>query len=450
MSTKPAERRVSCLQKYLAPLFKYAMAKILFSAFSNVTWTSKKYDDSFVEGFVRSLNRCGNDVLVVRTNDYVTHPVAGASKSIKKLQEIEKIKAFNPDLIITLNNSLPFKEIYDITDCPIALYSADGPDFFSFPDLLRKHLERYKFFKTNENMAINLLRAYPNIRSDQLFDFGYATDFRAQAETFQDINISFLGSIPNYTYDLTRYFKHYPEQKDTFFGEFSKFQENVFSDIDVVLPNFRSLNTLETLAVFLITTKARFFTLSALTDLGLSIRGFNSFCDAGVYNHDILRCYNAELCVSIEQSEAFFNRSKISLNLPNARAADGFSWRVPDVLSSNSVLLSPKVNELTKLMKSYADLPAYESPEEARSIAIRLLNDDSLRKDLVLASQTMINDKCRFESKFKVMEQVFNLKLLSETEFGILKRLEPEDTFIGRAYKKVPSPVKRVVRRLIR
>ncbi|WP_147276945.1 glycosyltransferase [Runella aurantiaca] len=414
------------------------MAKILFSAFSNVTWTPEKHLDSFVEGFIRSLARSGNEVLNIRTNDFVKHPIT--SKLIPFIDKAElqkKIKDFNPDLIITFNNSFPFEEVVSETNCPIALYVADGPDFFAFKDLISKYADRYHFFKMNENIYNTLLRSFPNINPDRFFDFGYATDFNAR-EVEQNINISFLGSIPNYTHQLVHYFQRKKSNalKDDFFKEFNNFKNDVFSKINVDLPDFHDHMRIETLAVFLITTKDRFFTLSALSDLGLVIKGYETICEAGMYNYELLNSYVFDLCVSIDQSENFYNQSKISMNLPNARATDGFSWRVPDILSSNSVLLSPRTNELKKLMEGYIDLPMYESPSEAREIAQKLLKDPVWRKDISLASQQMIRDKCKFEDKFKVMEDHFNINLTRNTTAAEVKEL-PVVNIAGLKYDSI-------------
>ncbi|GAB7269608.1 hypothetical protein DZS_10010 [Dickeya ananatis] len=81
-----------------------------------------------------------------------------------------------------------------------------------------------------------------------------------------------------------------------------------------------------------------------------------------------------------------------------------FSWRVCDILASNAVLLSCPQPDLLKLSKGYVDLPTYESPAEARDLATKLLNDPVWRKDLALGSQQMIDDKCRFEPKFKLIQ----------------------------------------------
>ena len=406
------------------------MARIIISTFSNVTWTKEKYHDSFVEGFANALKRCGNQVLMIRTNEFVDYPVTSKLKSnINKKKLLKSINNFNPELIITFNNSFPCEEFITRTSCPIILYTADGCDFFAFKDLIKKYQDRYVFFNLNESIYTSLNKHYPFIKESQYCYFGYATDFQAK-DIEQDINISFLGSIPNYTYNLAQYFikESSNEIKEMFFNEFDIFKQDVFSHFNVKLPNFKSETLLETLAIFLLTTKDRFEILSELTDLGLAIYGYDSFCLAGIYNYELLKAYNFDLCVTIEQSQILFNRSKISLNLPNARATCGFSWRVPDILASNSVLLSPDKKDLKTLMQGYAELPTFNSPAEAKDIAGKLLKDDVLRKELSQASKKMINDKCRFELKFKTMQEHLKINLFPDN-IGSIKHLDEKEFF---------------------
>lgn len=413
------------------------MARVLVSAFSNVTWTKERHHDSFVEGFTRALERCGNEVLLVMVNGFIHHPMSPIlAPNINKSELIEDITEFNPELIITFNNSFPCEEFITITNCPIILYTADGCDFFAFKELINKHLDRYVFLNLNDSVYYSLKANYPFIKEEQYCDFGYATDFRA-LKLEQDLNISFLGSIPNYTYDLVRYFmvQDSNEIKNTYFKEFERFKNNVFDEFKCKLPDFNSDAPLETLAIFLLTAKERFKILSELTELDLTIYGYNSFCLAGVYDYEILKAFNFDLCVSIAQSETLFNRSKISLNLPNARATCGFSWRVPDILATNSVLLSPDKRDLKRLFEGYIDLPTFNSPSEAKYLAIKLLKDNKWRKEISTASQQMIDDKCRFELKFKTMKEHTQIDLFPNS-IGIVHNLN-SDKYIYSGEKKV-------------
>ncbi len=435
------------------------MAKVLISVFSNVTFTKEKYHDSFVQNFINVLERMGNDVMSIFGNDYTDHPFKFKTINyILKQELLEKVNKFNPDIIITFNNYFPCEEIITKTDCPIILYTADGCDFFAFQDLIKKYNDRYIYLNLNESIYSNLREYYKFIKDSQFCDFGYATDFRRQ-NIDQDINISFLGSIPNVCFgNLHDYFmsvKSLP-YKDAFFDALERFKKNTYGKFDMVLDNFQTNIPIETLAIWLITTKDRFMTLSNLTDLGLDIYGWKpSFVYAGMQNYELFKLYNPDICVTQEQSEFLYNRSKVSLNLPNARAQVGFSWRVPDILASQSVLLCNKRKDLDRLLKGYTKIPQYESPLEARDIAQKLLKDDVWRKDISIACNQMIEDKCRFEDKIRNIQvhtgiclesdkkgsHIFltnKFKVNSDTNINKKKKKRKRDKILHEATKMLP------------
>jgi len=70
---------------------------------------------------------------------------------------------------------------------------------------------------------------------------------------------------------------------------------------------------------------------------------------------------------SIKLTEKLLNSSKIGINLYHAQAVTGFSWRVADIMASNSCLISPNKQDLQKL-NPYMKIPTFETPEEAREI----------------------------------------------------------------------------------
>jgi len=408
------------------------MARVLISAFSNVGWVPGNHHDTFVVGFMNALERAGNHVLVVRCNDFMVSEHTDLNPYVNRSSLVQAVKTFAPDIIITLNNMFPCGEFITDTDCPIFIYPADGYDFFKFKDLIGQHLERFFFFHINEDNYNDYKENIPSLKDERLCRFSYATDFRPR-DVDQDLPLSFLGSLPNHTFELGRYFTLWPvdraeagnEVKKNFCDELDRFRLAPHSKFNCDLPGFQQgehFYSPETIAVFLITTKKRFEILSSLADMGLSIYGYSSFCMAGIYNYDLLRAFNYEQCITVDQAETLYNRSQIALNLPNARSTRGFSWRVPDVLATNSVLLSFFSPDLSDLMRGYADLPMYTSVTEARTIAEKLLKDEIWRRDLSEASRKMIEDKCRFEPNFKNMEEASGVTLHSDKK-GVIEHL---------------------------
>lgn len=404
------------------------MARIIICSLSNVTWTKEKYLDSFVEGFITALKRAGNEVISIRVNDFA---IGGASLVYEE-KTSAALRAFNPDLLITFNNVVPYPQLLDDLTCPIACFASDSLAFFANKDLLHKHAERYTFFNFSNDTIDAFPQWFPFIKKSQIIRFGQATDLRAEAIE-QDINISFIGSIANWNRSLPDYFKSLPDLaphpdpsgnwensiKHKFFKALDDFEKDPLKSFPTTVPHFKPRHgNMETTAILLLTCKKRFEALSQLKDLGLTVFSApTTFADVLLYNPELFRCFDYQTSVSMAHATRNYNRSKVSLNLPHAHAAEGFSWRVCDILASNAALLSCPQPDLLKLMNGYAKLPTYTSPAEARDLAQKLLKDKPWRDDLVAASQKMIDENCRFESKFKIMEEALpSLKLLPQSK----------------------------------
>lgn len=432
------------------------MANVIISAFSNVTFTKEKFQDSFVQGFINVLLRMGNNVMSIYGNDLLTGMITPYIPH-KEAHEhfMDKVKKFKPDLIITFNHYFPCKELITETNCPIVVYVSDGCDLFAFPELIKKYIDRYTFLKPCKGIYDNMKAYMPFVKESQYCDFGYATDFR-RMDIEQDVNISFLGSIPTWHESVHDHFLNNSsnEDKDRFFAEMEKLRKDPSIKMNYVLPEvdkFKPKFHLETVVLWMMTVKERFMVLSELCDLGIRIQGFKkAFVDCGMINYELLKAFNYDICVTQEQSQLLFNRSKISLNLPNARNTTGVSWRVPDIFASQSVLLSNRMPDIDMLMKGYIDMPQYESPIEARELAQKLLNDDKWRQDISLASNKMVEDKCRFEPKIEniASHTGVNLKSDKEGELMFVSKTEMYETVPWLLEPKKVSEGEKVLREI--
>lgn len=408
------------------------MANIVVCAMSNVTWLRKPYVDSFVEGLIRALTRVGNNVLNIRVNDFSYAGVSVVSKPALR----KKIKEFNPDLILTLNNTLPYPTLLDDINCPVACLAADSYAFFSNKEIIKKHAERYYFLNFSADTLDTLKDWFPHIdtSSKRNILFGHASDMYAE-EIEQDIDVSFVGSMGNWNKEFVSFFQRIGQDvrlsasqcnsvKSKFFEHVDEFDIDPFLQLSRDELKHFPLNhfPFEVSMIHLLTCQKRFDVLSALTDLGLRVYGYpHAYSDVLLYNQKLFKCFDYEPSVTLSHNTKTYNRSKVSLNLPHAHAKEGFSWRVCDILASNATLLSCPQPDLLRLMKGYIELPTYESPAEARELVIKLLKDPNWRKELSLGSQEMINDHCRFEPKFRLIEEAISGVKLSGEKTGYVE-----------------------------
>lgn len=421
------------------------MARILFCEYSNVTWLNEQMFDAHAQAFVNALMNEGNDVLGIVTNHVVTSIFINKVRwwlVENKIHDI--IKKFNPQLIISYNNSLPGRDVLSYTDCPILVYPADVFDIWADRDRIADNIDRYFFLDVTDRVTKRLKSAIPSIKSTQIIPFGHVTGVYATEEE-QDINISFVGSLCNYAANIPLYFSRLGEkisaeraneEKNRFLQMYDRHVVDC-SDVDgydFVYCDDSLKNELKTTVNYeldtMLSCNKRFRILSALTEYGLEIFGYPpSWGEVMIYNMDLFRCFNYRTSVTLEDTIRTYNRSRIVLNLPQGTSTDGFSWRVPDALASNAVLMSVPKRDLSSLLTPYyRDYPFYESETEARELARKLISDESYRRELVLAAHEMVEEHLRFPKKIRtISEAIPDITLCEEQKAGKIRCMTAEE-----------------------
>ena len=413
------------------------MAKIIVMAVSNTHWVRPVSPDGYVQGFVNALTRMGNTVKSIVLND------------LNQSRIDEHVISFKPDFIFVLNNYCISENILKKTNCPIILVVSDSLPFLAHLDLVRSNKERYYFLHTSEDSYNQIASVFPGTPADRNVILGHVTDLRKK-DIEQDIPISFVGSLGNWDTSFSQYWQYasdinYSDQQEVMALNLKKkafldqLREYAASPLDTkssvlekpALQDFDKITGYKYAqsVVYLHTCNLRFAVLEQLTDLGLKIYSYPfGMVDVIRYNIKMFECFDFTPSVTLADSENTFNRSKISMNLPHAHVVKGFSWRVPDILASNACLLSDYRPDLKKLMKGYIDIPMYESPAEARELAQKLLKDDVWRKEIVAASQQMIEEKCRFEHRLRKVAEKTGLTLEYPEEKGGQELIRKEKT----------------------
>ena len=374
------------------------MAKILVALRSNIIWDKKNplAIDAFYEGLLKKLVEHGNDVLFLRINDF---------RCVNK--HISMVHKFSPNLIITPNNDIPEK-LLKATSCPIALINADSPDYYLNKQYIKENLDRYYFFHHDQVMFYTdaICKIFGAKRSQNYF-FGNATIIQAERLPIKN-NIVFMGTL-GWTDAVKTLFVECDDDQDLreFWDEFEK---------GTTLPENYKFYYLQAL-----TSNNRIKTLDAISDLGLKLYGFKQqFKELIPYSINLLKCYDITPMYSVEDIQNEFNQSLIAPTLYNAQARGGYSWRVVDVMASSACLISPPS---ISLQQEFQFIPIYNSPSEARELCIKLINDNSFRSDIVCKSNTIIEEKYRFENCFKRLEEATGIKILNNSTTGKLNAM---------------------------
>jgi hypothetical protein len=407
------------------------MAKILFSTVSGLP--NSKRLPCFYEGFVNALLREGNDVMLMITNDFFTDcwQHNQLSPLVRENLLIKDLMNFNPDLVITFNNSL-YEKIPTLFQCPIAVWATDSPAIFSGKKQLRKNANRYDFICAVKDLYPSV-NEYFKASPDKLHTVHFASDFIAE-HLSQDKNISFIGTNFSHSGRLRdRFFEKFNKdsEKENFLKFFEAYKKDILKtpgshlqELGINAPWIKAIPHSDFLN--LISSNFRVQTLQSVCDLGLQLFGTGNWYDVLDFSLELALCYGRQEISSVKENQDLYNQSKIAINITHAQAKNGFGWRVRDIMATNACLVSDYREELITQFGEYVKIPTYRTPYEARELCQKLLKDDIWRREVVEGSQLAIEKGHRFKHRLSELENIFSLKLTGGSE-GKLIQLLPED-----------------------
>jgi hypothetical protein len=119
--------------------------------------------------------------------------------------------------------------------------------------------------------------------------------------------------------------------------------------------------------------------------------------------------------------EKIMNQSLISLNHSHEQAKNqGYSWRVLDILASNSLLITEKSSLLTKKFGKNINKQFYDSVYDVRRICNYFLKNKNASLDLIAEQNQIIDKFFRWEDRIKKIEDIFGLKTEKNKESSII------------------------------
>lgn len=386
--------------------------KIFISLFSGIPKTIEGVKlPAFYETFIRALEKTGNELLVYVSSDFGIN----YEKMPEKL--LKEIKEFNPELCILFNNT--FYDISRKVDCPIVIYEVDSPLYYSNKKQLRRSVSRYKFV-ISQDESRQQLRDFYGVRDLNIFQAPFFTEVLPEDKPIKH-NISFIGTNFYSSKNLNLYnlfVKENPTIEET--NQFIKILEYVDNHPFVTPFELVSLFDIKSekikahlkpeRMVALMSGYNRVKTLSAVADLGLGLYGTKNWAIDSYNEPYLILNYISEPVYSIKHNQDIYNSSKIGININHKQVISGFSWRVCDILASNACLVTEYKPNIQKYFAS-ANIPMFTNPYEARELCQKILKNENLRKDIVEASQELINSSFRFEHTKKLLEEFLDVNL---------------------------------------
>ena len=415
------------------------MARILISYYSD-------YGETMYDSLFGVLRDNGNDVFRLNINNPgVAIDEWGGCCSMISKEQLDMIVNFNPEIIFNFNHSLPINLLIvlspDVINCVI---DADNPNTFWNKDYLKSHYSDY-YFLGLQSYSKEMYDSFLNSNSYRYLYFPPGTAV-VNREIKQDKNISFIGS--NF-YPLA-----IPPGED-FYSEmglklYDALKENYYlSEEDAKNICSASSNPswlLEKVRAYYV-GQDRLKHMQVLTDLGFTFYGVRWWNHIAYYDFELAKCFDSTPIITLEDNQYVYNSSKLSVNISHPQAKTSFSWRVMDIMASNSCLLMEDKPDWRDLFEKYLssetlDLIIYNGPYDLRSKVIYLLSDEDVRKQCVKELNSAIDNNGRWNTRFIALEKMIGIKItyLSNDDQILLSvgnTLDNSATIISKKDKKI-------------
>jgi len=351
------------------------MSKIAIFSFSPVIVNGERKLLNYYEAISLEFQKRGHRVLNLITNNFIVDPWNGENTPISNDEEkrvLSSLKKFNPDLIISFNNS-KLDKVVKFFDCPIVICEADTPEYFSSKKDLKRNSDRYYYFYFTKNGKKKIISQY-GASEKKIFYISNATAVKNKAE--RKINdIVFIGTL----YD--RFKIESKKNKINFLNYRSSIQR------------YEALKKLDVFNLKIYTNR--------VPSLYLDFK--NKIETKPIY--------------SLQQLEKIYNSSLIGFNISHAQAKNEcYSWRVLDILASNALLMCEENNFLKKDFGKKISRQLYSSKYDLYKKVKFILKNKNFVKDQVCFQNDIINKKFRWKQRIQYIESIFNLKVESSTK----------------------------------
>lgn len=405
------------------------MARVLISHQTPILHNGVYQAPAFYEGLIDTLIENGNDVFHLTTNDILAYPWNGTNKPYSgrvKEHVHGKVKEFNPDIVISFNNSC-VEGIETLLDCPILLWDADSVKYFNDKDTIRANPDRYYYLGVSDHSVEDFTNTL-FVPRNKIHKMRFATAVKPKILD-QTYNVSFIGSRFKMHRLLSVFLENNLEEGKKLI-QFS--QTHTLAEIRAYLKLHKFDETHGLVAEYVKDMRAgqdRMQVLSAITPLGLSLFGDLQWRSVHDSSLEIYMGFDSSLVYSLEHNSSIYNKSKVSISISHSQNVTAYPWRIVDIMASNGALVADRKLDLINDFGKQVPLQLYDTPNEAYEITKKLLDDNVLRQEVVEASQKAIDEGgYRWQNRMKDIEEIASTNLFGSKEKGKYIRYEaPKD-----------------------
>lgn len=393
------------------------MARIFIAFFNGLqNMNDPSVMPCFYECFIKELACRGNTLLIEH------HCHFGGNFGPIPHDMKEKIENFSPDFAIIFNNA--FYDLSQYFDFPIYVYEVDSIEYYSNIEVLKRKKDRFRYI-VPQSASIDVIHNATGVAKENILYLPLFTSVRRETLP-KTMNISFIGTrfLTNGWDGVStwsRFMASRPSPKaleayksmldiltdDPFIDEKSLYEKIDVTGIDIR----KFLNKKEHIAV--LSGSKRVLTLSAVSDLGLTIFGTPTWASENCVDPNIPLSFNFSPVYSLRHNQDIYNASKLAININHIQAKTGFSWRVCDIMASDACLVSEYRPDFDRHFAG-VPIPLFHDRFEARELCRKLLESENMRQDIVERCNEVIERKFRFKHLVPQLEYFVGVSLRAE------------------------------------
>ena len=413
------------------------MANILVCADGFFRAISPLALEPLIEGFVESLVKNGNNVLLYIKKDFPEDK--SLSTKLLEFKATKEVKTFNPEIIFTFNNCIR-KSFLQVTNCPVYIIASDTPVYWNRGSLIEKFNSRYHLLYFNDDFCEDVKNLY-KIGFEKQQRIPYVTAINANPKLPKKYDISFIGNFYNvsqFLFENIIYELHVRKDEKTY-NEFCELVDDIiiskkktsniqskWQQIKDKIGKNRSLDLLIKEVFLMKTSDIRQSYLSKISDMDLHIFTWIQNLRISSNNFNLAKSTHILPIYDIKGNEKIYNSSVISLTLPHAQVDTGFSWRVCDILASNSMLLSNPSKDLDKIFNGI--IPVYKDPSSLRDLCKYYIKNSKERTEIVSECQRIIDKNCRYDNFLDILYDFTKINFKNCQNIGKLINFKSVET----------------------
>ena len=408
-------------------------------AFFGYSWTPDLEPDAYQSALIRAFIQRGANVKFFHSNKFTAeNPTRGLSRRFKKQKLMEELRDFRPALVLSMNRGGLDAEMKSRIAAPVVTWIVDDFTHLFDPDgqgvfdgvVTRKDPVVVSSLEVWETLR----RMYPDLRENIHF-VASATEFDEfrQVSLPKSVPISFVGSY----LDLgaaDAFIKFVIKEKkslEAFYLLLDHLRLDYSGDFEKVLEKAKLVSIVEKMGWDLIVAKRELANLISARDrleavrqtydLGLHLYGGQSWLVPLTSIHlDALKCLKVNQVIrSRADLVGVYQSSKICFNVNQIQTRGALSYRVFDILASDSLLIQPyhPDSDAFSLFGKNCPIPMYRNFSELRALCQYFLTHEDERLEKVRLCQDLVKSGFSFRDRIndlvkigKVNEQAIEIR----------------------------------------